>query len=85
MTFALSTNRNSGRLNDGAVIADEAEALGFDALELGFRTQPEQLPGFRSRLDRMPMTSVYAYCPMPIGASSGHPEFYQQAHVPRKT
>lgn len=77
MTFALSTNWNNGRLNDGAAIADEAEALGFDSLELGFRTQPEQLPGFRSRLDRMPVTSVHAYCPVPIGAPSGHPELYQ--------
>ena len=77
MKFALSTNWNNGRLNDGAAIADEAEALGFDALELGFRTQPEQLPGFRSRLDRMPVTSVHAYCPVPIGAPSGHPELYQ--------
>jgi len=75
--FALSTNWNNGRLDDGAAIADEAEALGFDALELGFRTQPEQLPGFRSRLDRMPVASVHAYCPVPIGAPSGHPELYQ--------
>ena len=77
VTFALSTNWNNSRLNDGAAIADEAEALGFDALELGFRTQPEQLPGFRSRLDRMPVMSVHAYCPVPIGAPSGHPELYQ--------
>ena len=77
MKFALSTNWNNGRLNDGAAIADEAEALGFDSIELGFRTQPEQLPGFRSRLDRMPVTSVHAYCPVPIGAPSGHPELYQ--------
>ena len=77
MKFALSTNWSNGRLNDGAAIADEAEALGFDSLELGFRTQPEQLPGFKSRLDRMPVTSVHAYCPVPIGAPSGHPELYQ--------
>ena len=48
MKFALSTNWNNGRLNDGAAIADEAEALGFDSLELGFRTQPEQLQGFKT-------------------------------------
>ena len=77
MKFALSTNWCNGRLNDGAAIADEAEALGFDSLELGFRTQPEQLQGFRSRLDRMPVTSVHAYCTVPIGAPSGHPELYQ--------
>ena len=43
MRFALSTNWNNARLEDGAAIADEAIALGFDALELGFRTMPEQI------------------------------------------
>lgn len=80
MRFALSTNWNNGRLNDGAAIADEAIALGFDALELGFRTMPEQIPGFKSRLDQIPVDSVHAYCPVPIGAPSGHPELHQLAH-----
>lgn len=75
--FALSTNWSNRRLNDGAAIADEAGELGFDSLELGFCTQPEQLPGFRSRMDSMPITSVHAYCPVPVGAPSGHPELYQ--------
>ena len=77
MKFALSTNWNNVRLDDGAAIADEAAGLGFDSLELGFRTRPEQLPGFKSRLDSMPVDSVHAYCPVPIGAPSGHPELYQ--------
>jgi len=80
MRFALSTNWNNVRLNDGAAIADEALALGFDALELGFRTMPEQLAGFRSRLARIPVESVHAYCPVPLGAPSGHPELHQLAH-----
>ena len=58
MRFALSTNWNNHRLADGAAIADEALALGFDALELGFHTTPEQVPGIRSRLDRLPVDSV---------------------------
>ena len=79
MRFALSTNWNNVRLDDGAAIADEALALGFDALELGFRTQPEQIAGFRRRLDRMPVDSVHAYCPVPLGAPSGHPELHRLA------
>ena len=79
MRFALSTNWNNARLSDGAAIADEALELGFDALELGFRTQPEQLAGFKSRLGAMPVDSVHAYCPVPIGAPSGHPELHQLA------
>ena len=79
MRFALSTNWNNVRLDEGAAIADEALALGFDALELGFRTQPEQIAGFKSRLDRMPVDSVHAYCPVPLGAPSGHPELHRLA------
>ena len=79
MRFALSTNWNNVRLDDGAAIADEALALGFDALELGFRTQPEQIAGFKSRLDRMPVDSIHAYCPVPLGAPSGHPELHRLA------
>ena len=77
MRFALSTNWSNARLGDGAAIADEAGELGFDALELGFRTTPGQLAGFRSRLDSMPVDSVHAYCPAPPGAPGGHPELYR--------
>lgn len=79
MRFALSTNWNNGRLDDGSAIVDEALALGFDALELGFRTTPEQLAGFKRRLGEMPVDSVHAYCPVPVGAPSGHPELHQLA------
>lgn len=77
MKFALSTNWCNRRLDDGAAIADEAEELGFDSLELGFATRPGQLEGFRRRLDRMPVTSVHAYCPAPVSAPNGHPELYR--------
>lgn len=77
MNFSLSTNWNVGRFDDGAAIADEAGELGFDSLELGFRTRREHLAGFRSRLDVMPVVSVHAYCPAPVGAPSGHPELHR--------
>jgi sugar phosphate isomerase/epimerase len=77
VNFALSTNWNCDRWDDGAAIADEAEELGFDALELGFKTRPEHLPGIRSRLDSMPVASVHAYCPAPVGCPGGHPELYR--------
>ena len=77
MRIALSTNWNNLRLADGAAVADEALSLGFDALELGYATPPEQIPGIKSRLDQIPVDSVHAYCPVPIGAPSGHPEIYK--------
>lgn len=77
MRLALSTNFNNSRLSTGEEIVDEALSMGFDALELGFRTTPEQLDGFKRRLDEMPVDSVHAYCPVPIGAPHGHPELFK--------
>ena len=77
MRFALSTNWNNAGRVDGAAVADEAIDIGFDALELGFRTPPEQLPGLKSRLGRISVDSIHAYCPVPPGAPSGHPELHQ--------
>ena len=77
MRLALSTNFNNSRLSTGEEIVDEALSMGFDALELGFRTTSEQLDGFKLRLDEMPVDSVHAYCPVPIGAPHGHPELFK--------
>ena len=77
LTFALSTNYSNRRLETGEAIVDEALEMGFDSLELGFATTPLQLAGFKRRLDEMPVVSVHAYCPVPPGAPSGHPELYK--------
>lgn len=79
MKFALSTNWCNLRVASGEEIADVAGALGFDALELGFHTTPEQVAGFRARLDRMPVGSVHAFCPVPLSAPQGYPELYALA------
>jgi sugar phosphate isomerase/epimerase len=79
MKFALSTNWCNTRLGSGEAIVDEALSLGFDALELGFRTSQDQVAGFKARLDEMPVGSVHAFCPVPISAPSGHPELFTLA------
>lgn len=79
MKIALSTNWCNRRLESGEAIVDEALSLGFDALELGFRTTPEQVPGFKARLDEMPVGSVHAFCPVPLSAPQGHPELFTLA------
>ena len=79
MKFALSTNWCNRRIDSGEEIADVAASLGFDALELGFHTTLEQVRGFRSRLDSMPVGSIHAFCPVPISAPQGYPELYQLA------
>jgi len=76
MKLSLSTNWCNRRLESGEEIADTALALGFDELELGFHTTQLQAKGFRARLDRIPVGSVHAFCPVPISAPQGYPELY---------
>ena len=66
-------------MESGEEIADKAIELGFEELELGFHTTLEQVKGFKARLDRIPVGSVHAFCPVPISAPQGYPELYQLA------
>ena len=79
MKLALSTNWCNRRQESGEAIVDEALSLGFDSLELGFRTTQEQVAGFKARLDEMPVGSIHAFCPVPISAPQGHPELFTLA------
>lgn len=79
MKFSLSTNWCNRRFEFGEEIADKAMELGFDGLELGFHTTVRQVAGFKARLDRIPVRSVHAFCPVPISAPNGYPELYQLA------
>ena len=79
MRFSLSTNWCNGRFDNGEAIAEEALSLGFEELELGYNTTPEQVPGFKKMLDRIPVGSVHAFCPVPLSAPCGYPELYQLA------
>lgn len=79
MKIALSTNWCNRRMTSGEEIADTAVELGFDALELGFHTTSEQVAGFKSRLDTIPVGSVHAFAPVPISAPCGYPELYSLA------
>lgn len=79
MKFALSTNWCNRRFENGEEIADKALELGFEELELGFHTSIMQVAGFKRCLDRIPVGSVHAFCPVPISAPQGYPELYQLA------
>jgi len=78
MRFSLSTNWNALRHDSGEALVDEIAALGFDALELGYHLTEELAAGVRRRVQAggLPVESVHAYCPVPIGAPHGYPELY---------
>lgn len=79
MKFSLSTNWCNRRFETGEEIAEKAIELGFDELELGFHTTFQQVDGFRRVLERIPVGSIHAFCPVPISAPQGYPELYQLA------
>ena len=79
LRFSLSTNWCNRRIESGEAIADKAMELGFGELELGYHTTLQQVKGFKARLDRIPVGSVHAFCPVPISAPQGYPELYQLA------
>jgi len=79
MRLSLSTNWCNRRIASGEEIADLALSLGFDELELGYHTTPQQAAGFKTRLDTLPVGSVHAFCPVPISAPQGYPELYSLA------
>lgn len=81
MKLSLSTNWCNRRLKTGEEIAEKALELGFDELELGFHTPIDQVAGFRRMLDRIPVGSVHAFCPVPISAPCGYPELYALASL----
>ena len=79
MKLSLSTNWCNRRIESGEEIAETALALGFEELELGYHTTLFQTNGFKKTLDRIPVGSVHAFCPVPISAPQGYPELYQLA------
>ena len=79
MRLSLSTNWCNRRIESGEEIADKALELGFRELELGYHTTLLQVKGFKARLDRIPVGSVHAFCPVPISAPQGYPELYSLA------
>ena len=79
MKYSLSTNWCNRKIERGEEIAEKALAMGFDSLELGFRTSHAQATGFKAMLTRIPVGSIHAFCPVPMGAPAGHPELYQLA------
>ena len=79
MKLSLSTNWCNRRIDDGREIAEKALELGFEELELGFHTTAQQVAGFKAMLDKIPVGSVHAFCPVPLSAPHGYPELYQLA------
>ncbi len=77
-TFALSTRWNAQRHLGGEALVDEALALGFERLELGYDLRMDLVDGVRARVAEkaVQVDSVHNFCPVPMGMPQGHPELF---------
>jgi len=78
MKLALSTRWNAFRHASGEAMIEEIRELGFAAVELGYDLRQDLVPGVMAalRAGGVTVSSVHAFCPVPIGAPQGHPELF---------
>lgn len=81
MEFSLSTHWNAARHASGEKLVEEILQLGFKRLELGYDLRMELVPGIQAmvRSGAVRVDSVHNFCPVPLGASRGHPELWTLA------
>lgn len=78
MQLAISTNWNSRLHPDGETLVAECLRTGVGAIELGYaltHRQAEDIVRLCTAGD-IAVVSVHAFCPVPMGAPSGHPELF---------
>lgn len=78
MRLALSTNWNSREHAEGDTLVDAALEAGVDAIELGYALTHRQAADIDAAriAGRIQVSSVHAFCPVPMGMVSGHPEIF---------
>lgn len=77
-TLAISTHWIAYRHDNGEALVDEMLAAGFQAVELGYDTRHELVPGLCAAISagRIACNSVHNTCPLPEGITHGHPELF---------
>lgn len=83
MIFSLSTRWNTARHHDGQALTEEILGLGIRNLELGYDLTLDLVPGVQKMVasGAVQVDSVHNFCPVPLGATAGHPEIYTLASL----
>ncbi len=84
----MSTHWNAIRHSDGEALIEEVlTETGLTQVELGYNLHQELVPGVRKMVESGAITvsSVHNYCPIPAGASQGHPELWLLASKDSRT
>ena len=79
MILSLSTCWNSHRYQDGAHVAQEARALGFEFIEISHGTKVSLLPGLMQAFDAglIKVSSLHNFCPSPVEVMIDAPDAYE--------
>ena len=78
MQFALSTHWNAHRHTSGEAMIEEILGLGFRAVELGYDTRMDLVPGVQDmvRNRAVQIDSLHNFCPVPVAVTRGGPEIF---------
>ncbi len=81
--LAVSTHWNAYKHSSGEALVEETLELGFNSLELGYDLTVDLIEGIRKMVAQKAtqVNSVHNFCPVPIGASRGHPELFELASL----
>ncbi len=81
MPLAVSTHWNAHKHTSGEALVEETLELGFKHLELGYDLTADLIAGVKSMVEQKAtqINSVHNFCPVPAGASRGHPELFELA------
>ena len=81
--LGLSTHWNACKHTSGEALVEETLELGFKNLELGYDLTTDLITGIRLMVEQKAtqINSVHNFCPVPIGASQGHPELFELASL----
>ncbi len=81
MNFSLSTSYFAGRHIPPEAMAEATRELGFKAVELGYFTRETEVTAWQRACEacHLSITSVHAFCPLPIGLPQLGPELYSLA------
>ncbi len=83
MPLGLSTHWNAYKHASGEALVEEALELGFKSLELGYDLTADLATGVRKMVEQkaIEVNSIHNFCPVPVGASRGHPELFELASL----
>ncbi len=86
MDFSLSSSYFAGQRLLPEVMAARTRALGFGAVELGYFTRDVELEawGHACAAEGLTVSSVHAFCPMPLAMPQLGPEVYSLATPDRQ-